>query len=266
MIDYWQQQSATEPLFPDTLWSKPENKTTAGKLGIVGGNALSFLAVANAYQTAVDTGIGEIKLVLPEDLKKQLGNLVGTEFAPTNQSGGLSKEAEPILRAMFDETDGTLLVGDTSRNNETQLLYENFIRQTNSTTSTKPIAISRDAVDLLMGIMNEIVIRDNVVLVLSFAQLQKIFQTVYFPIVLIHSIQTIKLVEALHKFTIANGATLAVFHDDTFVVASKGQVMSTPFGRPTELWQGKTPAKIACWSIWNHVKPIEAIACALLDK
>lgn len=266
MLSYWKQQTSGEPLFPNTLWSKPENKINAGKLGLVGGNALSFLAVANAYQSAINCGIGEVKLILPNQLKKQLGSLPNAEFAATNQSGALSKEAEPLLKALENESDGILLIGDASRNNETQLLYENFVRQSTANPSSKPFIIARDAVDLLMGVMNEITTRENIVLILSFNQLQKIFQSLYFPIVLVHSIQTIKLVEALHKFTISNAATLVVFHNDNLIAASGGEVFSTSFNKATEIWQGKTPAQIACWMIWSHLKPLEAVACALLEK
>lgn len=261
-MNYWQQQNENEPLFPDILWSKPEQKNIAGVLGIVGGNSLGFAAVANAYETATRTGIGEIKMVLPENLKKPLGNLSGVEFAPTNPSGSLCKEALPQLKALAKETDGILLIGDAGRNNETQTLYETFVREL----SNQPLIISRDAVDLLMGIMNEVIIRDNVLLILSFSQLQKIFQAMYYPIVLTHSIQNTKLVEALHKFTISNQTTLVVFHDDLLIVASKGEVTSSRFDHPTEIWQGKTAAQIACWFVWNPLKPLEAATTAIIAK
>ena len=264
-MDYWRQQSESEPLFPDVLWSKPETKATAGKLGIIGGSALSFLAVANSHQMAIKTGMGEARLVLPQNLKKQLGSLPGVNFAPINQSGGLSKEAKADLVALQTETDGLLMIGDVGKNNETQLLYENFMRET-VLKSNKPVVINRDAVDLLMGIMNEIVICDNVLLVLSFSQLQKVFQAIYYPIVLVHSIQTVKLVEALHKFTVSNQASVAVFHNDMFLVASRGNVATTPFNHPTEIWQGRTATKMACWFVWNKLRPLEAAITALSAK
>lgn len=262
MLSYWKQQNEKEPLFPDILWSKPEQKNIAGKLGIVGGNSLGFAAVANAYKAASDAGIGEVKLVLPESLKKSLGSLPGVEFAPTNPSGSLGKDALPQLKALNKETDGLLLIGDAGRNNETQTLYETFLREV----SNHPITISRDAIDLLMGVMNEIVIRDNILLVLSFSQLQKIFQAVYYPIVLIHSMQNTKLVEALHKFTISNQVSIVVFHDDLLIIASRGEVVSSQFTHPTDIWQGKTAAQIACWFTWNPLRPLEAAATAIIAK
>ena len=42
---YWHKQG-TKPLYPDVIWSKPENKQAAGKLLIIGGHAYGFSAPA----------------------------------------------------------------------------------------------------------------------------------------------------------------------------------------------------------------------------
>ena len=65
---YWQQQTASKPLFPDIEWSKPEQRALAGRLGIIGGNKLGFAAVAEAYSTAHDSGVGEVRVLLPDAL------------------------------------------------------------------------------------------------------------------------------------------------------------------------------------------------------
>ena len=260
-MNYWQQQTNSKPLFPDLIWSKPEQLAQAGTLGIVGGNKLGFLVVANAYQAALKTGIGEVKIVLPKDLKKPLGDIKGATFAPSNLSGSLAKDALEHLFSLNNETDGILLIGDAGRNTETQMLYETFFRDN---LKTNPVIITRDSVDLLLGVMHEIIERPNIILVLSFSQLQKVFQSVYYPVVLVHSIQTSKLVEAIHKFTITHPATITVFHNDQFIVAKNGEVITADFDRPTDIWQGNLPAKIAVWNVWNPTKPLEATVTALL--
>lgn len=261
MLSYWKQQTADKPLFPNLLWSKPEQKSQSGKLGLIGGNSLSFLAVANAYQSALKAGIGEVKTVLPDSLKKTLGGIDNATFAPTNPSGGLANEALESLSALLAETDGLLLIGDAGKNHETQVLYESFLRQN---TLGKPIILTRDAIDLTLGIMNEIITKPEVAIIASFSQLQKIFQSVYYPIILVHSMQTSKLVEALHKFTLTNPLTIAIFHDDQFLVAKNGEVVSTVFSQPTEIWQGSLPAKVSSWIIWNPLRPLEATITALV--
>lgn len=261
MLSYWKQQDSKEPLFPNVLWSKPEQKAQAGSLGLIGGNSLGFLAVANAYQSALKTGVGEVKTVLPDVLKKTLGSIEKASFAPSNPSGGLASGALESLIALANETDGLLFIGDAGKNNETQVLYETFLRQNQL---NKPIVLARDAVDSTLGIMNEVVAKPEVLIIASFSQLQKIFRSTYYPIVLVHTMQTSKLVEALHKFTLTNPATIAVFHNDQFLVASQGEVVSTTFGQPTDIWQGILPAKIASWAIWNPTKLLEATITALL--
>ncbi|RKV95423.1 MAG: hypothetical protein D8G53_08935 [Candidatus Saccharimonas sp.] len=37
---YWQRQTPEQPLFYDIEWNKPEQRSRAGKLGIIGGNKL----------------------------------------------------------------------------------------------------------------------------------------------------------------------------------------------------------------------------------
>ena len=56
---YWHKQTADKPLYPDIEWSKPEQKSQAGRIGIIGGNSLGFAGVAEAYQTTLKTGAGD---------------------------------------------------------------------------------------------------------------------------------------------------------------------------------------------------------------
>src|SRR5690606_2345051 len=58
--DYWRRQTPGEPLFPDVLWSRPEQKTTAGKLLVIGGNLHAFAAPAEAYNEAEKAGVGTV--------------------------------------------------------------------------------------------------------------------------------------------------------------------------------------------------------------
>jgi hypothetical protein len=59
--------------------------------------------------------------------------------------------------------------------------------------------ITRDAVDILMSSFTELLNRENTIIISSFAQTQKIFQTVYYPKILTFSMQLSNLAETLHK-------------------------------------------------------------------
>lgn len=259
---YWKKQSPDTALFPNIEWSKPEQRAMAGKLGIIGGNKLGFAGVAEAYAIATSTGVGQVKVLLPQVLKKTIPSAITDAlYAPTNISGSLSKEAAVEMATMSSWADGVLLIGDAGRSSETAILYEQFIQK-----YTGQLVITRDAVDLVKNSAQLLVDRPHTLLVVSFAQLQKLFQAVYYPKVLTFSMQLTNLVEALHKFTVTYPVSIAVLHKETFIIAHDGEVISTPWDNPMAIWRGNVATKAAAYWLWNPSKPLEATATAILAK
>ena len=190
---YWHKQTIDKPLYPDIEWSKPEQRSAKGKLGIIGGNKLGFISVAENSATALQTGVGEIRILLPSILKKSIPiSMTEVIYGDTNPSGGLAVGALTEMKTLANWATGILLIGDTGRNSETAILYENFIQQ-----YVGPLTISRDAIDLLKNSSPSLVDRPDTLLVISFAQLQKLFQSVYYPKVLTFSMQLTNLVLSL---------------------------------------------------------------------
>lgn len=257
---YWKRQTIGEPLFPDIEWSKPEQKSQAGKLGIIGGNQLGFAGVAEAYSVAQNAGVGFIRVLLPDVLRKTIPPIItDTVFAPTNLSGSLSKDAVAEMNAVGEWADSILLIGDAGRSGETAIAYEQFIQKYEG-----QLVLTRDAIDLVKNGSEMLVERPNTVLVASFAQLQKLFQSVYYPKVLTFSMQLTNLVEALHKFTITYPVTLVVLHKDHILVASGGEVTSQVWNNPMLIWRGTVAAKAATYWLWSPSKVVAAITSSLL--
>lgn len=257
---YWKKQTPTEPLFPDIEWSKPEQRSKAGRLGIIGGNKLGFAGVAEAYSVAADCGVGQLRVLLPDVLRKSIPPVItDAVFGPTNQSGSLTKEAVAEMNALGEWATSVLLVGDAGRSSETAIAYETFIEKYQG-----QLTLTRDAVDLIKNGAQSLVERPNTLLVVSFAQLQKLFQSVYYPKVLTFSMQLTNLVEAVHKFTITYPISLVVLHKDHIVIASGGEVVTSPWDNPMAIWRGNTAARAACYWMWNPGKPVEAIATSVL--
>lgn len=256
---YWNQQT-DKPLFPDIEWNKPEQRSHAGKLGIVGGNKLGFVAVGDAYAIATDAGVGQIRVLLPDVLKKSVPPVISDlVFAETNPSGSLARNARGEMFALGHWADTVLLIGDAGKNSETAILYEDFICD-----YAGPLTITRDALDLLLNAPEALVERDNTLLVASFAQLQKIFTKVYYPKILTFSMQLQQLVETLHKFTITYPVTVMTFHQDHIVIASAGNVVTTPWNNPMAIWKGGVATHAAAYWLWNPSKPLEAATTSLL--
>lgn len=257
MHSYWQKQSSTKPLFPEVEWNKPEQRSHAGKLAIIGGNKLGFVAIRDAYEVASELGAGQIRAVLPDVLKRTIPPSVSdTIFVPSNPSGGFSREALPEFQAACAWADLCLLIGDAGRNSETAMLFEALLE------SDSRVVITRDAVDLLMPAMGRFVNRENTTFVISFAQLQKIFQSVYYPRIISFSMQLLQLVETLHKFTITYPVTIVTFHQNQLILARGGQVITQEFDQPMAIWRGVTATRAATYLLWNPTKPLEAITAS----
>ena len=258
-LEFWQQQKPDGPLFPDVQWSKPEQKSKRGKLLIVGGSPHGFMAVGKSFTVASQAGTGQVKVALPDVMKKSMPPTFSEGiFLPTNPSGGFSKDGLTELLAAIDWADGVLLIGDSGQNSETAILFENLLSK-----SDKWFTIARDAVDLLREPSEFIANRPRTHLVMTFAQTQKLFQTVLYPKVLTFSMQLSSFVEALHKFTITYPVTLTIFHQENIVMAHDGQVISQKFSDSFSFIDGTTATKSASYLLWNQEKPLEAIASSL---
>jgi hypothetical protein len=260
-MDYWQKQDA-KPLFGEIAWNKPEQKAHAGKLAIVGGNKLSFAAVARSFAFAEGFGAGQVKALVPDALKSVLPHSAGIVFAPSNHSGGLGKEAAHTLSAINDWANVTVLIGDLGKNSETAVLVENFVAHENGR-----LVITRDSIDLLINNASAMLERDGTVLIATFAQLQKLFRNAYYSKILTFSMTLTNLVETLHKFTITYPVTVATVHDGQSVVAHGGQVTTTPLNRtgysPLTIWSGEAAVKAALYFLWNPNKPLQAVTTSL---
>lgn len=258
---YWQRQLPGKPLFPDIEWNKPEQRSHAGKLGIIGGNKLGFVAVGDAYTIATDAGVGSCRVLLPDILKKSVPAVItDVVYGASNPSGGLARDARLEMHALGSWASSVLLIGDAGRNSETAILYEDFIRE-----YTGQLTITRDSVDLLQNTPELVVEREHTLLVVSFAQLQKLFSKVYYPKILTFSMQLQQLVETLHKFTITYPVTIVTFHQNHIVIASGGQVVTSPWDNPMSIWKGAVATYAAAYWMWNPAKPLEAATASLVS-
>lgn len=256
---YWQKQEVGRPLFPEVEWNKPERLDQAGKLGIIGGNKLSFIAVAEAYQTAKEIGAGEVRVLLPDALRKTVPpTITDVVFGATNHSGSLADEAEPALSSLGDWANVTLLVGDSGKNSQTAILYEKFLTKT-----TKPAVITRDAVDLLQNSYQTLFDNPNLVFVVSFAQVQRMFRAVYYPKVLTFSMQLAQFVETLHKFTLTYPVSIVTLHANQLIIAHSGEVVSQNWTEPMRIWRGHTATRAASYLLWTPQAPLKALVASV---
>lgn len=262
-FDYWLKQKSVEAIFPQIEWDKPEQKNLAGRLLIIGGNAHSFAAVAQAYDVAQKSGAGECRVVLPDALKAQIdASALDCVFVPTNPSGGITKDGALQLKAAAAWASAVLLIGDAGRNSETAIVYEQLLQAF----PNKLTIITRDALDLVKSQWQSLLNQPNTVLIATFAQLQKIFQNAYYPRPLLFSMQVSNLVETLHKFTITYSATIVVFHQGQLIATSDGRVSTTPWENPMLIWRGSVAAKASVYAMGQPDKVFEAVTTSFVKS
>ncbi len=258
-MGYWQKQTSKEPLFPELIWSRPENNRLAGKLLIIGGNLHGFAAPAEAYQAAVKAGIGTAKVLLPDALKKLVGPMIENgEYAPSTPSGSFSQKALAELLELSAWADAVLLAGDLGRNSETAILLEKFLSK-----SSLPVVLTKDSVDYYNHMPEVLLKRPKTVLVITIAQLQRLTKALAYPKAVRFSMDLLPLVELLHELSVKYPASIVIKHNNYLLVAVKGQVSSTKLDKPLPIWRVKTAAAVGVWWLQNSTKPFEALTTAV---
>jgi ADP-dependent NAD(P)H-hydrate dehydratase / NAD(P)H-hydrate epimerase len=256
--EYWQRQ-IDKPLFPELEWSRPETKSQAGKLLIIGGTKHGFAAPAEAYGAAAQAGAGSIRVMLPESLRRSVSKLFPeADFAPSNLSGSFAANSLAELCGASMWADGVLFPGDMSRNSETTILLENFLGK-----CPAQVTLTKDAADLLCQQPIHILHRPDTLLVLAMGQLQKLASEAHFPRAFTSDMGLVQLTENLHEFTKRFSLHIVTKHQGHYIAAVQGQVSTTKITHEKQVWRLQTAAATSVWWLQNPSKPFEAITTAL---
>ncbi len=262
MDSYWQQQSNDTPLFPDILWSRPETKQGAGKLLIVGGNSFGFAAPGQAFASATDAGIGIVRVLLPEALRKIVGShLLEAEFAPNNPSGSFSREALDALLMHSHWADAVLLAGELGRNSETAVTLESFVKKYQGL-----LTITRDAADYFLKTPSDILNRPDTLVVVSIEQLQKLAMHDGYDEPLLFSMGATLVAAWLHEFSLLHQAHLILCHDGQIFVGSKGRVVSQRTDTDEKMWRVSTAARATVFWLQQPAKAYESLVSSFLPN
>ncbi len=256
---YWLKQTKDKPLFPDLIWSRPENKRHAGKLLIIGGNSFGFAAVGEAYMAAEKAGAGTVRVLMPDAVKSAAGAVLPTvDFAPSTPSGSFAKEAlaEWLDGAMW--ADSVLLAGDLGRNSETAIVLETFLEK-----FPGQMTITKDAADYCLK-LPKVLERPNTLLVLTMAQLQKLATAAKAQQAFTLGMDLTRLVEALHTLSAKCPAYIIVKHLDQLLVAVNGRISTTPVDNEQDMWRTITATAANVWWLQNPVKPFESLTTSII--
>ena len=248
--------------YEDLNWNIPERQT--GTVNIIGGNAGSFRTeIKIAEYIASIYPLQEVKVVVPDALRENLPNLSNIVFLPSTDSGGFAESQELI--SIFDVVDFNLVLGDLSKNKITGHAIANAVKD-----SDKMLLLTRDAIDVLVDNMPERwLMNENVMILASIAQLQKLLRSVYYPKMLLMSSSLIQIADVLHKFTLSYPVEITTLHNGQVIVAKNGIVKAVALEKtgysPIMFWNGEVASKIAGMNLYNPSKFIEATIDAIIQ-
>jgi len=257
---YWHRQTASEPFFKDVVWSKPETKAHSGKLLVVGGNKHSLTAPGIAYAAATRAGAGTVRVLLPDSVRKTIGKSFDEgEFAPSNPSGSFSKNALGQILDCADWADATLLAGDFGRNSETAVLLEQVVEKYSGN-----LAISQDSLDYFVGDIGKLTDKDNIVIVASLSQLQKMTRAGMSSVIVQHSMSLQALAGLLNSWSRETKIKILVYHSGNLIYADGGQISTTPAAE-LQNWEVPLAACVAVWWMQQPKQRFEAVTTAIYD-
>lgn len=252
---YWHKQPTDAPLFPDLLWSRPENKSQAGKLAVIGGNAHGFATAAEAYAHSIKAGIGTTRVLLPDSLKSTVGRVFEAgEYAPSTPSGSFSQQALAEFLELSLWSDGVLLAGDFGQNSETAIVLESFIEKFSG-----QITITDDAINYFLSQPQKLLSRPETLLVLEMSQLQKLATGARYPQAFTSNMDLLNLISMLHEFSLTYKPYVIVKHLDTIVVAVNGQISTTKSDYDTT----QIAAYTSVFWLQNPTLPFEALSSSI---
>lgn len=250
----WLKQT-DEPLYPEILWSRPENRNGAGRLLIIGGNAHAIAAPATAFAAAEDAGAGAVRVILPDHVRKTFGKFLPEAFfAPSTPSGSFGTSALTELLTQTEWADAVLLAGDFGRNSETASMIEKFVFKYDGL-----LCITQDTVEHCYNFADKLVVRPNTLIVGSFAQIQKLATSSKAPKSLQFSDGLVRNVGAVGAWSKTVSVCFLTRLGDDLILA-KDETVVTSRSKEPKKWRVETAARATVWWLQNPKKQLEAIS------
>ncbi len=256
--EYWQIQQQDQPLFPDLIWSQPQNKNQAGKLLLIGGNMHGFSALAKTYEASIKAGIGTARVLMPDKLKPIVSSLFKeADYCPSTPSGSFARTALANLLDYSGWADCVLLAGDFGKNSETAIMLEGYLDKYSGL-----LTITQDGLDYFVHNPETLITRKDTLMVGTMSQLQKIsIKTNPNKLITLGS-NLLQLIQALHELTEMYPLNIITYHLSNIVVASKGFVSSTKV-KPDINWQVRSAASASVWLLQQKSQPFEALTTSM---
>jgi NAD(P)H-hydrate repair Nnr-like enzyme with NAD(P)H-hydrate dehydratase domain len=257
----WLSLEQANQIHDKLTWSKPTSALSSGKLAIVGGSSSGFVEIGKAYTDASNAGAGTIRIILPDNLSKQVPTqgLFEVYFAPSNPYGSFKKLAVELLVEQASWSDMTLFAGGIGRNSETPIVLETVLIKNQGWA-----AVTGDCLDAFIHTPSVIFDRKQSLVVAKLGQLQAIWPKLYKDLPPpTHQLPLKKVSELLFEAGKRSETIIITNYAET-VIATDGQHVFT-LKQKDKIWALKTATYTAVSIMQNLTQPFEACISALMD-
>ncbi len=206
------------PLFPDTFWNRPTLKSRGGSSLIIGGQKNAFSDVQAIYQLADAAGMGETNAIMPDVLRRMLGDSDFGYFVPSTISGSLAKSAFGEILHLSEESDGLIIGANLTNNAETGILVESLIEK-----SQRSMIVTDEAINILKFQPKLISDNANILVIATTLGLMTLANNLHLPITVSPRTGLGGKLEMLRSLTEHSACQYCLF-DSEIIVSAGGKI------------------------------------------
>ncbi len=245
------QKQTNEPLYPKVLWNRPVAARAAGRLLVLSGHSGDLNTPQTIYGSAVAAGIGDCRVVLPDAVRKLVGDAAMASYVPSSPSGSLGRASLAAILDLADDYDVIAIGGGLSQNSETTMLVESLLAETK-----KPVILSDDALVLMKHQLKEIAQRPNSLILTDMVGLIKASGALGVAVSIRPDGGIINKVEILKDYLDAGKASYVVVGTELIVGVGE-HVSVTPYELTTAAIQGIATGVLG--TFWTQAQSFEGI-------
>ena len=242
------------PLFPTVLFNRPITRTGAGRLLVVGGHAGEFSQPTAIHQLALAAGLGECRVVLPDNLAKFLSGAPGTYFVASSSSGSLGREALGRILELSEESDAVALGASLSNNSNTTMLIDKL-----ATAIERPLIVFDEALPALRTNLAAVTNNPTSLLILTMPEVFKICGALGIPIQIRPGAGLLAKLEIVATLQAACRCQIAVFSTEIITSTAEGLVV-TPINYRLSMVPAVFYAVLSTFWLQNPGSPHQGLA------
>ncbi len=231
-------------------------KSRAGRLLVVGGQKNEFSLVQAIYEITEAAGIGECQALVPDTLRKIIGEAAYIRYAPAAPSGSLGKAALAELLSIVNDLDGLIVGGNLTSNAETAVMVESLIREVDI-----PVLITEETVEILKFEPGLVTGNPKALVVTTMSGLFALANHHHMPIAIRPDEGVVGKIEILTQLMAVSKCVYLVFGHE-ILVGAEGETSLTSLDNDlSELPAAAIGVGVALW-IQNQTKTFAALTTA----